>query len=52
VGDRIIEIAGEEATEEVIAEKLAELGVGEQLKLKWISGDETKEETLKLGERP
>lgn len=52
VGDRIIEVAGEEATVEVLAGKLAELGMGEKLKLKWISGEETKEETLKLGERP
>lgn len=51
-GDRILEIAGEAATEEVMSNKLTELGAGEKLKLKWISGEETKEETLKLGERP
>ncbi len=52
VGDRILEIAGEAATEEVMTIKVAGLGVGDQLKLKWMSGGETKEETLKLGERP
>jgi serine protease Do len=52
VGDRITEVAGEEASEEALTAKLAELGVGDDLKLKWISGEETKEETLKLGERP
>jgi hypothetical protein len=35
-----------------MSNKLTELGAGEKLKLKWISGEETKEETLKLGERP
>lgn len=52
VGDRILEIAGKEATEKEMSDKLAELGVGDKLKLKWISGEETKEETIKLGERP
>jgi len=52
VGDRILEIAEEEATAEVLKAQLAELGAGDQLKLKWISGEETKEETIKLGERP
>jgi len=52
VGDRILEIAGEEASEEILNAQLAELGAGDKLKLKWISGEETKEETLKLGERP
>lgn len=52
VGDRILEIAGEAATEKVMSAKLAELGAGDKLKLKWVSGEETKEETIKLGERP
>ncbi len=52
VGDRIIEIDGEEATQGVLDSKLAELGVGDELSFKWVSGEETKEETLKLGERP
>lgn len=52
VGDRILEIAGEAATDEVMSAKLAELGAGDKLKLKWVSGEETKEETIKLGERP
>jgi serine protease Do len=52
VGDRIIEIAGEKATGELMTAKLAELGAGDKLTLKWISDEETKEETLKLGERP
>ncbi|YCM44117.1 trypsin-like peptidase domain-containing protein [Verrucomicrobiaceae bacterium 227] len=51
-GDRILEIEGEAATGEILNQRLAELGVGDRLKLKWISGEETKEETLKLGERP
>lgn len=52
VGDIILEVAGEKATEEILTNKLAELGSGDKLKLKWKSGEETKEETLKLGERP
>lgn len=52
VGDLIIEIAGEKATKELMTNKLAELGAGDKLKLKWTSGEETKEETIKLGERP
>ncbi len=52
VGDRITKIAGEAATKDVLAAKLAELGVGDKLALIWISGEETKEETLTLGERP
>ena len=52
VGDLILEIAGEKATKEVMSNKLAELGAGDKLKLKWKSGEETKEETIKLGERP
>lgn len=52
VGDRIVEVAGEEATSEVFRAKLDALGAGDQLKLKWISGEETKEETIKLEERP
>ena len=47
-----MEIAGEKATKELMVSKLAELGAGDKLKLKWISGGETKEETVKLGERP
>ena len=47
-----MEIAGEKATKELMASKLAELGAGDKLKLKWTSGGETKEETVKLGERP
>ena len=52
VGDLIVEIAGEKATKELMANKLAELGAGDILKLKWISGKESKEESVKLGERP
>jgi len=52
VGDRIIEISGKEANRELFDAKLAELGAGEDLILKWISGEETKEETLTLGEKP
>ena len=52
LGDLIVEIAGEKATKELMVSKLAELGAGDNLKLKWISGGETKEETVKLGERP
>ncbi len=52
VGDRILEVAGEEATEKGMSSKLAELGEGDKLKLKWISGDESKEETIQLGKRP
>ncbi len=52
VGDLIIEIAGEKATKELMTSKLAELGAGDKLKLKWTTGEETKEETIKLGERP
>jgi serine protease Do len=52
VGDRIVEIAGEKATKQLMASKLAELGAGDKLTLKWISGKESKEEKVKLGERP
>ena len=52
LGDLIVEIAGEKATKELMASKLAELGAGDRLKLKWTSGGEIKEETVKLGERP
>ena len=52
VGDRILEIEGEDATKEILNRLLDELGAGDDLKLKWLSGEETKEETLKLGERP
>lgn len=52
IGDIIIEIGGEEATKDLMADKLAGLGVGDKLRIKWISGGETKEETIKLGERP
>jgi len=52
VGDLIIEIEGEKATKELMTNKLAESGAGDKLKLKWKSGAETKEETIKLGERP
>lgn len=52
VGDRILEVAGEEATQEVFDAKLGALGAGDTLELKWISGEETKEEKIKLGERP
>ena len=52
LGDLIVEIAGEKATKELMASKLAELGAGDKLKVKWTSGGETKEETVKLGERP
>jgi serine protease Do len=52
VGDRILEVEGEEATSEILTDQLAELGVGDRLKLKWISGEETIEKDLKLGERP
>jgi serine protease Do len=52
LGDLIVEIAGEKATKELMVSKLAELGAGDKLKLKWTSGGETKEETVKLGERP
>jgi len=52
VGDLIIEIEGEKATKVLMTNKLAELGAGDKLKLKWKSGAETKEETIKLGERP
>ncbi len=52
VGDIILEVAGEKATEELLTNKLAELGAGDKLRLKWKSGEESKEETLKLGERP
>ena len=52
VGDRIIEIDGEVASEEKLTARLAELGSGEELTLKWISGEETQEKTLELGARP
>lgn len=52
VGDLILEVAGEPASEESLTGQLDQLGAGDPLKLKWTSGDETKEETLKLGERP
>jgi len=52
VGDRILEIGGEEATAEGLSDKLAELGEGDKLKLKWMSGEETKEETIQLEKRP
>ena len=52
VGDRIIEIACEKATKVLMANTLAELGAGDKLALKWISGGKSKEETIKLGERP
>ncbi len=52
VGDRILEVNGQQATQEGLDAELAKLGVGEQLKLKWVSGEETKEDDLKLGERP
>ncbi|MDB4636634.1 S1C family serine protease [Akkermansiaceae bacterium] len=52
VGDRIIEIAGEKATKVLMANTLAELGAGDKLTLKWISGGKSKEESIKLGERP
>jgi len=52
VGDRIIEIAGEKASQERLNSQLAELGAGDKIRLKWLSGDETKEENLKLGVRP
>lgn len=52
VGDLITEIAGEKATTELMTNKLAELGAGDKLKIKWTRGEETKEETIKLGERP
>ena len=52
VGDRIIEIAGEAAVQKLFDAKMSELGAGDDLKIEWISGEETKEETIELGEKP
>ncbi|MDB4265354.1 S1C family serine protease [bacterium] len=52
VGDRIIEIEGEDASRVLLTAKLEKLGAGDKLKLKWMSGEEAKEETLKLAEKP
>ncbi len=52
VGDIILEIQGEAATDEVLGAKLGELAVGGKLKLKWRSGEDEKEEEVELGERP
>jgi len=52
VGDRVLEVDGEAATEETLEATLGKIGVGDSLKLKWVSEDKTLEETIKLEKRP
>lgn len=52
VDDLLLEIEGVAATEELLTAKLAELGEGDSISLKWKSGEETVEKKIKLGARP
>jgi len=52
VGDLIVEIKGEKATKELFENTLEQLGSGQKIAMKWVSGEETKEKKLKLGDRP
>ncbi len=52
VGDRIVAVDGKEATQEILEGRLAEIGEGDKITLKWISGGETTEKEITLGKRP
>lgn len=52
VGDRILEVEGKEATDEVLKARLGEIAEGDKIKLKWISGEKTIEKEIELGARP
>ena len=52
VGDRIVAVDGKEATQEILEGRLAEIGEGDKITLKWISGGETIEKEITLGQRP
>jgi hypothetical protein len=52
VGDLIVEVEGEKATQELLKNTLGQLGSGQKISIKWIGGEETKEKELKLGDRP
>lgn len=52
VGDRIVAVDGKEATQEILEGRLGEIGVGDKITLKWISGGETTEKEITLGKRP
>lgn len=52
VGDRILEIDGEAATPEGLREALGAIGEGDQILLKWKSGEKTEEKQITLSPRP
>lgn len=52
VGDLIVEVEGEKATQELLKSTLGQLGSGQKISIKWTDGEETKEKELKLGDRP
>ena len=52
VDDLIVEIDGQQATEEALKKLIGELWVDKKIELKWKRGEEVFEKEIKLGERP
>lgn len=52
VGDVVMEIDGESASESLLAERMAALSEGDEISLKWRRGDEEKSAEIKLSVKP